>query len=70
MKMELNGLVREVTSPVDIVQMLNDGWREIQTIVEGKEAGNDETVQETQEAVPAVNDGKKNKNKKGGCDGN
>lgn len=67
MKMELNGLVREVTSPVDIVQMLNDGWREIENKVEGKEAGNDETVQET---VPAVNDGKKNKNKKGGCDGN
>lgn len=69
MRMELNGLVREVTSPVDIVQMRNDGWREIQTIVEGKEAGNDETVQETQEAVPGVT-GKKNKNKKGGCDGN
>ncbi len=63
MKMELNGLVREVTSPVDIVQMRNDGWREIQTNVEGKEAGKDETMQETQEAVPAVNDGKKNKNK-------
>lgn len=63
MKMELNGLVREVTSPVDIVQMRNDGWREIENNVEGKEAGNDETMQETQEAVPAVNDGKKNKNK-------
>lgn len=62
MKMELNGLVREVTSPVDIVQMLNDGWREIENNVEGKEAGNDETVQETQEAVPGVT-GKKDKNK-------
>lgn len=62
--MELNGLVREVSSPVDIVQMRNDGWREIENNVEVKENENDETVQETQEVLCGVTDEMKNKNKR------
>lgn len=69
MKMELNGLVREVTSPVDIVQMRNDGWREVLADFEIERVSDVETVQETEKAVPGVT-GKKNKSKKGGCDGN
>gem|GEM_PF-4419222 len=64
MKMELNGLVREVSSPVDIVQMRNDGWREIENNVEVKENENDETLQETQEGLCGVTDEMKNKNKR------
>ena len=66
MKLELNGLVREVTSPVDIVQMRNDGWREVLADCEIERVSDVETVQETEKAVPGVTvDGKKNKRKKG-----